>query len=69
MSKKVIPAKQEIITEGTTGDCMYIIESGEVQVFKVCQIALAHYYFEASRNFLYKKKSKWNLESNVLARF
>jgi len=35
MSKKVIPAKQEVISEGTAGDCMYIIESGEVQVFKV----------------------------------
>jgi len=34
MSKKVIPAKQEIISEGTAGDCMYIIEAGEVQVFK-----------------------------------
>ena len=38
MSKKVIPAKQEIISEGTTGDCMYIIEAGEVQVFKVSPV-------------------------------
>ena len=54
MSKKVIPAKQEIITEGTTGDCMYIIESGEVQVFKVCQIALRLFpkKIQASCNFL-----------------